>query len=251
MDLKEQGSGSRRHPWEVARVRSVEGILWLFLDEPVHKRLLDIGCGDAFALGTIQDDFGFKRADGVDVNLTAEQMSQLSRERPGVRLHDSYNDLLHYEVMLMLDVVEHIRDDGAFIRDIVDRYLVNDGILLMTVPAFQFLFSAHDTYLGHYRRYTRHGMMTLAEGGNLEVLAGGYLFSTLLPVRLLACIYERLFRRGGTPGKGVGHWKRGDVISGVITRFILRENAVLIALSRRNIHIPGLSVWILCKKRPS
>lgn len=251
MDLKERGPGSRRHPWEVARVRSVEKILQPFLDDPAHKSLLDIGCGDAFALSAIQGDFGFRRADGVDVNLTAEQMGRLSRERPDIRLRNSYNDLLRYEVMLMLDVVEHIRDDGAFIRDIVDRYLVQDGILLITVPAFQSLFSSHDTYLGHYRRYTRRGMMTLAEGNGLEVLAGGYLFSTLLPVRLLVCIYERLCRGGGTPGKGVGHWKRGDVISGVITRFLLRENSVLIALSGRNIHIPGLSVWILCKKRLS
>jgi len=250
MDLREQGPGSRRHPWEVARARSLEKILRLFLSDATDKNLLDIGCGDAFVLRTVQDSFGFRRADGVDVNLTETQTHQFSRERPDIRLWNNYSNLSQYDVVLMLDVVEHVKTDKEFIQGIAGRHLSNDGVLLITVPAFQFLFSTHDRYLGHYRRYTRHEIITLVEN-DLEVLAGGYLFSTLLPIRLLTCMYEKLFQRNGVLKKGVGRWNGGHVISGFAAWFITFENSLLIALSRRNIYIPGLSVWIICKKRAS
>lgn len=250
MDLKERGLGSRRHPWEVARARSLGKILRLFLDDPGHKKLLDIGCGDAFVLRTLQDDFGFQQAGGVDLSLTVREIQQFFRERPDITLQNNYNNLLQYDVVLMLDVVEHIRDDEKFIRESVDRYLSDNSLLLLTAPAFQVLFSAHDDYLGHYRRYTRSKIVALVKD-NLEVLAGGYLFSTLLSVRLVMCLYERLFRRGVVAVKGVGDWNRGRIVSKLVTWFLTVENAVLIALSKRNIHIPGLSVWILCKKRAS
>jgi SAM-dependent methyltransferase len=250
MDLKERGFGSRRHPWEIARTKALKKILRLFLDDPGHKKLLDIGCGDAFVLKDLQDHFSFKQAEGVDVNLTRNEIQQFSCERPDVQLQNSYNNLSQYDVVLMLDVLEHIQNDKNFLQETTDRYLLDNGILLVTVPAFQFLFSMHDCFLGHYRRYTRYELITLIQD-NLKILAGGYLFSTLLPVRLVTCLCERLFQCDNKQIKGAGHWNKGYVISNLATYFLTLENFVLIALSKRNIYIPGLSVWILCRKQPS
>lgn len=57
-DLKEQGTGLRRHPWEIANVKTLKRIFRLCIDDPAHKKFLDIGRGDAFVLNAIQYQFG-------------------------------------------------------------------------------------------------------------------------------------------------------------------------------------------------
>ncbi len=53
----------------------------------------------------------------------------------------------------MLDVIEHVEDDVGFVRDVVDGSLAPGGWVLVSVPAYQSLFSSHDRALKHFRRY--------------------------------------------------------------------------------------------------
>jgi SAM-dependent methyltransferase len=67
-----------------------------------------------------------------------------------------------FDIVGLFDVVEHIEDDRAFLVRL--RSILNDrGILIITVPAFQFLWSAHDVNLHHFRRYTRRQMRELLD----------------------------------------------------------------------------------------
>ena len=96
----------------------------------------------------------------------------------------------------MFDVLEHIRDDRAFLGSL--RPLLRpDGRLYLSVPAFPFLWSSEDTFAGHFRRYTRGSLAGVLEAAGFDVEYMTYLFWFLpLPVWLLRAIPSRLGWRG-------------------------------------------------------
>ncbi len=104
----------------------------------------------------------------------------------------------------VFDVVEHIEDDIGFLRHLWDL-LETGGMLYLTVPAYNFLWSLEDAEGGHFRRYTLASMkMKLMEAG-LKSVYGTYIFGFLpLPVFLLRALPYRLgLARAGNAGKEV------------------------------------------------
>ena len=82
----------------------------------------------------------------------------------------------------MLDVIEHVEDDVAFVRDVVDGLAGPEtGWVLVSVPAYQSLFSAHDRALKHYRRYSPGTSAPCSSRPASTVVARGGLFHGLLP----------------------------------------------------------------------
>ena len=87
-------------------------------------------------------------------------------------------------MVTMLDVLEHIDDDSAALRQL--RARMEPGTqLLITVPAFQWAFTSWDTALGHHRRYSRRRLRAVAEAAGFEVHSAAYLFPELLPLVVL------------------------------------------------------------------
>ncbi len=84
---------------------------------------------------------------------------------------------------LMLDVIEHVEDDVAFVTEVVRASLADTGWVLVSVPAYQSLFSDHDRALKHFRRYSPAALRRTLESAGLNVMARGGLFHALLPVR--------------------------------------------------------------------
>ncbi|MEI6562000.1 MAG: class I SAM-dependent methyltransferase [Verrucomicrobiota bacterium] len=87
-----------------------------------------------------------------------------------------------FDLILMMHVLEHVEDDHAMLSDAAGR-LSDGGTLFIEVPAFPFLFSDHDRYLGHYRRYTTGSLKRLVESvEDLELVKVHYLFATIFPM---------------------------------------------------------------------
>lgn len=84
-------------------------------------------------------------------------------------------------LVTMLDVLEHIEHDQAALMAIRER-MAPGSQLLITVPAFQSMFTSWDESLGHYRRYSRDQLRRVARGAGFEVLTSAYLFPELLPL---------------------------------------------------------------------
>jgi hypothetical protein len=147
----------------------------------------------------------------------------------------------------MLDVIEHVRDDRAFVTDVVDRFLAPGGRMVVSVPAYMALFTSHDRDLKHFRRYSpRQGRKLLADSG-LTVLAEGGLFHSLLPVRAGQALAES-FRRPtvqDTPA-GVGHWRGGRLTSTALDRLLRADASASLYLGTKCIVAPGLSYWAIC-----
>jgi hypothetical protein len=118
--------------------------------------------------------------------------------------------------------------------------LDNDGIILITVPAFQCLFSTHDKELHHYRRYNFKQLNKVLKKNNIKVKDWNYFYLSLLIVRYF------------TKNKSieVNSWKYNEKdIRTRITRFILNlDYTILKVLSLIHIHIGGLSLMAICQK---
>ena len=96
----------------------------------------------------------------------------------------------------VFDVVEHIEDDVAFLRHLHDL-LEPGGMLYLTVPAYQFLWSHEDTHAGHFRRYNAKTLRERVERAGFEVrLVSGMFTWLIVPVALFRCLPFHFFGRG-------------------------------------------------------
>jgi hypothetical protein len=110
------------------------------------------------------------------------------------------------------------------------------------------LFSEHDRFLHHYRRYRPGRFVGLLGEAGVDVVAHGGLFHSLLGVRAVQVARERLTRQAAAE-EGVGYWKGGTLTTSVVTRLLAAEARASLALGSRGLGVPGLSCWALGKRR--
>jgi hypothetical protein len=250
MDLIERPADDvRRHPWELARARFFIRLLGRLGLLESTDRWLDVGAGDAWfdeqLRGAMDRD---ARLVCWDVNYTEAQLRAGFSEHSDIVLTaDKPTGSFHG--VLMLDVIEHVEDDAALVGDVVGSLLSDDGWLLVSVPAYQALFSDHDRMLKHYRRYSPGDLRAVLERCGLRIVARGGLFHSLLAVRGAQVLMER--RRGAAKDQhGVGAWQGSAGRSRRITAVLGAEARVSLALGARNLPVvPGLSTWAVCRRR--
>jgi hypothetical protein len=122
-----------------------------------------------------------------------------------------------------------------------------DTRLLITVPSYQSLFCSHDRFLGHYRRYSGSTLRALFTRLNLQCDAGGYLFASLLPVRVLQVLRERLAGSRDAP-TDLATWGGGAARARTLASVLTLDGRISLALARAGIRIPGLSNFAICRK---
>lgn len=146
-------------------------------------RILDVGCGDGLFFDRLER---FGRVEGLepDASLVTDP-----RWRDHIRvggLGDAQGPGAlpegAYDLVLMLDVLEHIAEDGDALRA-VRAALKPGGRLLLTVPALRALWSRHDEVNAHFRRYDRRGLAALLGASGFEVETVRYFFAwTVAPL---------------------------------------------------------------------
>ncbi|MFA5507867.1 MAG: class I SAM-dependent methyltransferase [Vulcanimicrobiota bacterium] len=259
MDLKElsivesggKGGLEVRHPWELARLEILKTWLADFsLEEGFH---LDVGCGDAFLLRALAELHPESRWVGVDSAFSALENVD-SGDLPNLELVSSLEGLSRssrFNSVLLMDVLEHIEEPLELLLDLHRRELLaEDALIIITVPAFPAIFSSHDHFLGHFRRYTLASLTDLFQKAGLEPLEQGYFFSSLLAARAGECLGER-FRNASTPFKGVARWTGGPMLTAAITHFLVHDFALGRWFRRRlGLHLPGLSCFAICRVQP-
>jgi SAM-dependent methyltransferase len=213
----------RRHWYFRGRLAILLAVLERVAPSPC--RLLELGCGTGNVLGelgrfgeavgveTDPDMRAVGRAAGLDIRAGA-----LPDDVP---VPDGWAD-----VVLLLDVIEHLDDDVAAVRA-ARRVLRPGGAMLITVPAYGWLWSGHDEALGHRRRYTARGLRALITSASLSVEHLGYFNTVLFPAIAGTRLAKRLAGRDThdlrrTPG----------VVNGALER--------LLALERHVVLRPGL-----------
>ena len=105
---------------------------------------------------------------------------------------DLYQVETKFEFIAVLDVIEHIKDDSSAMQK-MRGLLTEDGKILLSTPAFPFLWSAHDEVHHHYRRYTKKQLKDLVTHAGFEVEKHTYFNCFLFPVALLVKVLGQMF----------------------------------------------------------
>ena len=137
------------HWWWRSREALVLGEVDALHRRAPRRRILDVGCGDGLLFGQLER---FGAVDGLEPDGSLVRDPRW-RSRIEVRgLCPDFRPERPYDLVLMLDVLEHIADDRAALESARDA-LNPGGHLLMTVPALPWLWSRHDEANAHHRRY--------------------------------------------------------------------------------------------------
>ena len=162
--------------------------------------LLDYGCAGGFDLAFL-DAFG--AAEGADVaeafatdvgagagaiaDAGAHPIHLVPRDLPRLRGR--------FDIVTCLDVLEHLDDDVDGLRTI-GSLLAPGGQVVVTVPAYAWLWSGEDEISAHRRRYTRGALVGACRAAGFEVLYASYFNASILPAMAAVVWGRRLFHRG-------------------------------------------------------
>jgi SAM-dependent methyltransferase len=181
-----------RHWWYAGRRQIVRSEIER-LALPPRPVLLDAGCGS----GRMLDELSrYGEAFGIDSSAWAVAAGR-GRGHPDVTLgtveHMPYPDGI-FDLVTCLDVLEHTPDHELTLAELL-RVTAPGGHLIVTVPAYQSLWSAHDEVNRHYRRYRRRTLRSAALGAGWKVTRDTHFNSILLPAAALVRL-ARKFHRG-------------------------------------------------------
>ena len=176
--------------WFVGRRYLIKRLLRRHLPKRRPLHTADIGCGTG-GLWSLLSPLG--QAVGLD---QAEAAIEYSRSRGWQRLVLGSADRLPFrngvfDLITALDVLEHVADDKAALCEI-SRVLRPDGLLLVTVPAYRFLWSEHDQALGHCRRYTARELRARLLQAGLRPVQLSYAITLMFPLVLAYRLFRRL-----------------------------------------------------------
>ena len=156
-------------------------------------RILDVGCGAGLLLPRLEE---FGKPEGIESD---PELVREGGERFPIHLGEfdqSFAPRGRYELILMLDVLEHLERPERALRHGLDL-LTATGRILLTVPAHQWLWTTHDDLNVHLRRYSRRSLICLANESGATVLAMRHLFHWLAAAKLAVRAKEYLI--GGDP----------------------------------------------------
>jgi SAM-dependent methyltransferase len=165
-----------------------------------RARILDYGCGTGHNIAHLAR---LGEARGADL---ASPEALAFREELAAPILDLGSDLREhhgrYDVVTALDVLEHIADDASALSEMA-RFLVPGGQLVLTVPAYDWLWSGEDVISLHVRRYTRAGLLRVCAAAGLEVRFASYFNLAILPA-MAAVVWARRALSRGEPRSNLG-----------------------------------------------
>lgn len=153
-------------------------------------RLLELGCGTGNVLEALGE---FGEAVGMEVHpeLVGMARGRGLDVRPGALPHDLVVPPGWADVALLLDVIEHLDDDLAALVT-ARRALGPGGTLVVTVPAYPWLWSGHDVVLGHRRRYRRGELRSVVGRAGFTATRVRHFNTLLFPALAAARAWKRL-----------------------------------------------------------
>jgi SAM-dependent methyltransferase len=211
-----------RHWWYRGRRKVLERVVE-DLRLPARARILDAGCGSGRNMvelarhGTVT---------GVEL---ADASVSLARERgAGEVIAGSVLEMPFeadsFDLAASLDVIEHLEDDLTALREL-RRVVAPGGSLLVTVPAYQWLWSGHDEINHHFRRYTRRSLQRAGEEAGWQQVRTTYFNSLLLPAAILLRVLDRFSRK--TTESSLDLWVPPEPMNWLLERPLQLEAALI------------------------
>lgn len=184
------------HWWFVARRHILSRVIARQVRPPAGARILEIGCGTGHNLAML-GQFGTVDAVELDGEARALASQRLGRPVYEARLPELAGlPEGRYDLICLLDVLEHVEDDAAALKAIGQR-LAPGGTLLLTVPQHMWMWTGHDVANHHFRRYSKAGLAAAFAGSGLRPRLLTSFNSLLFPLAVGQRMAARLTGREG------------------------------------------------------
>ncbi len=186
-----------KHWWYRARRKILSSLISRNIILPADARILEIGCGTGHNLSMLAK---FGHVDAIEIDPAARA---IAADRLGRSVGDAPLPMLagigegQYDLIALLDVLEHIDDDHAALIGI-KRLLRPGGRLLITVPAHQWMWSAHDIANHHFRRYSKGQLQRVIDAAGFKHSLLSSFNSLLFPLAVISRFAGRMLGKEGS-----------------------------------------------------
>jgi len=236
----------QKHFWHVGRKEIILDLLRRNMPNLEKSRMLEVGCGNGSVLAFLKKN-GIK-VEGGDIFMEGLAFCQQRVNSTPLYQLDVLALPFHeeFDIVGLFDVLEHINDDSRALAEIKQTLKCN-GVLLMTVPAHQFLWSYFDERSNHKRRYGRVELIAKVEQAGFTVKKVSYymffLFPLLAAIRLISNLRQRKGDRQERAG-GSLETKTVPVLNEVFLGLLRLERLLL-----RHFNLPfGASLVVLAER---
>ncbi|MBK8974267.1 MAG: class I SAM-dependent methyltransferase [Hahellaceae bacterium] len=239
MDLKEEGVlefDIAEHWYYRSKARAMMNMIGATLVD--IRSILDIGAGSGYFSKYLLANSLVQEAWCVDISYKSECDAE-HKGKP-IYFRRSGNDA-KAELLLFMDVLEHVDDDVGLLASYLD-HVPPGTLILISVPAFQFLWSEHDEFLEHKRRYTLRQIERVAMDAGLTIEKSRYFFGFVFPIAVATRMISKYLVPSKSEVKSQLKQHR-PLVNYILTAMCSTELSIL----RRN-KTAGLTAFCLCRK---
>lgn len=239
--IEEMSDVEENNWWHEGRRRILCDTIELVLKNVKNPMILDVGCGTG---GTSNAFLKLGNLIGTDFSFAALKLA--SKKGLENIFRSTLTDIPlknnSFDVITAFDVIEHVKDDSTVLLEL-KRLIKYNGHLVITVPAFQFLWSEHDVALSHFRRYTISTLTKVLNDSGFEIVRISYFVSFIFPPYALYRILTRNSINKEKPKTVKRTFPKS--INNLFLKFILIENKLL-----KKIDLPfGISLICIARKK--
>lgn len=202
--------------WWFAGRRAIASAMIEGLNLPSQAAIFEIGAGTGGNLSMLMR-YGQVRAVEPDGFARAWAIRKTGVQVLNGHLPDGLPfSSERFDLVCLFDVLEHVEEDRASLRAI-RQLLKPNGKVLLTVPAYRWLWSTHDNKHHHVRRYSRAGLIKLARATGYRLVKITFFNTFLLPVVIAARVFDRLIRKPDSSGTQIPPRFVNGLLKGVLS----------------------------------
>ena len=237
MDLKEGnilGSSIHGHWYYHSKAKAMVKLL----KGVQPRKILDVGSGSAFFSRYLLAHTQAKECWCVDISYLSDSIEIVDGKKINFQREI---DAVDVNLVLLMDVLEHVDDDIGLLKAYMAKVPTGTKFLI-SVPAFQFLWSQHDIFLEHKRRYSLAQIELVAKKAGLKNIEGTYYFSLVFPIAIAIRLISKIFY--GTSNVPKSQLKKHNWLVNKFLALLCKAELLLITRNR----LAGLTAFCIAEK---
>lgn len=187
MDIKEAdilGPDIDQHWYYASKAKA----MMRHIGAKVPEKVLDVGAGSGFFSKYLLKNSSAREAWCVDIAYESDQDIHLNEKE--IHYRNTVGPI-EADLVLFMDVLEHVDDDVGLLRLYADM-VPRGASFLISVPAFQMLWSQHDEFLEHKRRYALRQLEEVVRNSGLDIKHSAYGFGMVFPIAAITRLIQKL-----------------------------------------------------------